>query len=132
MDQSLAGIDIDSRIRVSEPAFAVVHAQFQMMTAGYEEFRDPAMARKRGAHILCEYKRLARENPYFVNNDGHFLTVLTTQTLSRMQHRGIHYTVVQPANPTGWRCTVALLPPHKSRTGHAPTRHHPHLSPTLS
>src|SRR5258708_6266045 len=53
IDQPVAGIDIDARIRVSEPVFAVVHAQFQMMTAGYEEFRDPAMARKRGAHILC-------------------------------------------------------------------------------
>ncbi len=109
IDQPVAGIDIDARIRVSEPVFAVVHAQFQMMTAGYEEFRDPAMARKRLAHILCEYKRLARENPYFVNNDGHFLTVLTTQTLSRMEHRGIQYTVVQTANPTGWRWTVDLL-----------------------
>ena len=53
IDQTVAGVDIDARIRVSEPVFAVDHAQFQMMAAGYVEFRVPAMARKRCAHILC-------------------------------------------------------------------------------
>jgi hypothetical protein len=36
-----------------------------------------------------------------------------------MEHKGIHYTVVQTANPTGWRWTVDLVPPLKSRTGEA-------------
>ena len=34
-----------------------------------------------------------------------------------LEHRGMKYNVVQTANPTGWRWTVDLLPPHKSRTG---------------
>ena len=34
-----------------------------------------------------------------------------------MEHKGIHYTIVQTANPTGWRWTVELVPPLKSRTG---------------
>jgi hypothetical protein len=41
---------------------------------------------------------------------------------SIMQHKGIHFTVVQTANPTGWRWTVELLPPLKSRTGDTLTR----------
>jgi len=36
---------------------------------------------------------------------------------SAMEHKGIEYTVVQTANPTGWRWTVELAPPQKSRTG---------------
>ena len=47
IDQAIAGIDIDARIRVSEPVFAVDHARFQMMAAGYVGFRRRAMARKR-------------------------------------------------------------------------------------
>ena len=39
-----------------------------------------------------------------------------------LEHRGIKYNVVQTANPTGWRWTVDLSPPHKSRTGHTPRR----------
>ena len=30
IDQTIAGIDIDARIRVSEPVFAVGHAKFQL------------------------------------------------------------------------------------------------------
>jgi hypothetical protein len=33
------------------------------------------------------------------------------------EHKGIHFTVVQTANPTGWRWTVELVPPLKSKTG---------------
>ena len=39
IDQAIARIDIDARIRVSEPVFAVDHAQFQMMAAGYVGFQ---------------------------------------------------------------------------------------------
>jgi hypothetical protein len=39
-----------------------------------------------------------------------------------MQHKGINYTVVMTANPTGWRWTVELLPPLRSRTGDTLTR----------
>jgi len=53
IDQTIAGIDVDARIRVSEPVFAVGHAQFQVMAAGYVEFRRRAMARKPRAAILC-------------------------------------------------------------------------------
>ena len=38
------------------------------------------------------------------------------------EHRGIKYTIVQTANPTGWHWTVDLLPPHKSRAGDTPRR----------
>ena len=47
IDQTIAGIDIDARIRVSEPVFAVDHALIQMKAAGYVGFRHRAMARKR-------------------------------------------------------------------------------------
>ena len=47
IDQTIAGIDIDARIRVSEPVFAVDHGLFQMMAAGYVGIRQRAMARKR-------------------------------------------------------------------------------------
>ena len=53
IDQAIAGIDIDARIRVSEPVLAVDHAIIQMKRAGYVGFRSRAMARKRPAHILC-------------------------------------------------------------------------------
>src|SRR6478735_1139221 len=46
------------------------------MTAGYEEFRVPAMARKRLVDILCRSKDLARENGDFFNRDCHLLRVL--------------------------------------------------------
>ena len=36
---------------------------------------------------------------------------------SIMQHKGINYTVVQTANPSGWRWTVELVSPLKNRTG---------------
>ena len=36
-----------------------------------------------------------------------------------MEHKGIHDTVVQTANPTGWKWTVVPVPPLKSRTGEA-------------
>jgi hypothetical protein len=49
IDQTVAGIDIDARIRVSEPVFAVDHARFQMMAAGYVGFRNGSQA----WHILC-------------------------------------------------------------------------------
>ena len=52
IDQAIAGIDIDARIRVSEPVFAINHAQFQIMAAGYVGIRSCAMARKRHVHIL--------------------------------------------------------------------------------
>ena len=39
-----------------------------------------------------------------------------------MQHKGINFTVVQTANPTGWRWTVELPPPLKPRTGETSTR----------
>ena len=38
-----------------------------------------------------------------------------------MEHIGIEYTVVQTANPTGWKWTVQL-PRHKPKTGSAPSR----------
>src|ERR1019366_2322805 len=53
IDQTIASIDIDARIRVSEPVSAVNHARFQMIAAGYVGFRSCAMARKRRAHVLC-------------------------------------------------------------------------------
>jgi hypothetical protein len=34
-----------------------------------------------------------------------------------MEHKGIHYTVVQSIDPKGWRWTVDLAPPLRSRTG---------------
>jgi hypothetical protein len=36
-----------------------------------------------------------------------------------MKHKGVSYSVVQTANPTGWRWTVELLPPQRTRTGDA-------------
>jgi len=39
-----------------------------------------------------------------------------------MEHKGIWYTVVQTANPAGWRWTVELDPPLRTRTGEAATR----------
>jgi len=39
-----------------------------------------------------------------------------------MEHKGITYTVVQTANPTGWRWTVELPSPLKNRTGEALSR----------
>src|SRR4030088_2562589 len=53
IDQTIACIDVDARICVSEPVFAVDHGQFQIMAAGYVGFRSCAMARKQHAHILC-------------------------------------------------------------------------------
>jgi len=37
-----------------------------------------------------------------------------------MEYKGIQYSVVQTANPTGWHWAVDLPPPHKSRTGDTP------------
>ena len=34
-----------------------------------------------------------------------------------MEYRGIQYQIVQTASPTGWRWTVELAPPLRSRTG---------------
>jgi len=53
VDQTVARIDIDARIRVSEPVFTVDHGLFQMKAAGYVGFHGCAMARKRPAHVLC-------------------------------------------------------------------------------
>ena len=53
IDQAIARIDIDARICVSEPVFALDHGLFQMMAAGYVGFRRCAMARNRCGHILC-------------------------------------------------------------------------------
>jgi hypothetical protein len=39
-----------------------------------------------------------------------------------MEYKGIQYTVVQTANPTGWHWAVDLPPPHKTRTGDTPRR----------
>ena len=39
-----------------------------------------------------------------------------------LEHKGIKYSEVQTANPTGWRWSVDLTPPHKSRTGETPRR----------
>jgi hypothetical protein len=39
-----------------------------------------------------------------------------------MQHKGVSYSVVQSANPTGWRWIVELLPPQRTRTGDAFTK----------
>jgi hypothetical protein len=36
-----------------------------------------------------------------------------------MEHKGIIYRVVQTANPTGWRWTVDLPPPQRTRSGNA-------------
>jgi len=52
IDQAIAGIDMDARIRVSKPVFAINHAQFQIMAAGHVGIRSCAMARKRHVHIL--------------------------------------------------------------------------------
>lgn len=37
---------------------------------------------------------------------------------SLMQHKGINYTVVQTANPSGWRWTVELVLPLKKQDWH--------------
>jgi hypothetical protein len=34
-----------------------------------------------------------------------------------MEHKGIEYSIVQTASPTGWRWTVELVAPLKKRTG---------------
>jgi hypothetical protein len=34
-----------------------------------------------------------------------------------LEHKGISYSVVQTANPTGWHWTVELALPYKTRTG---------------
>ena len=34
-----------------------------------------------------------------------------------MEHRGINYSVVRTANPSGWRWTVDLPPPQRIRAG---------------
>ncbi len=47
VDQPVARVDIDARIRVSEPVLAVRHAIFRVLAAGYVGFRPGAMARKR-------------------------------------------------------------------------------------
>ena len=39
-----------------------------------------------------------------------------------MEHKGIRYSVVMTANPSGWSWTVELLPPRRNRTGHTLTR----------
>ena len=39
-----------------------------------------------------------------------------------MEHKGITYTIVQTANPTGWRWTVELTPPLRTRTGESSRR----------
>jgi hypothetical protein len=41
---------------------------------------------------------------------------------SLMQHNGISYSVVMTAHPSGWRWTVELLPPLRTRTGDTLTR----------
>ena len=53
VDQTIAGIDIDARIRVSEPVFAVDHAQFQMMAAGYVGIPPACNGSQAAAPILC-------------------------------------------------------------------------------
>ena len=45
VDQAIARIDVDARIRVSEAVFTVGHAWFRIMAAGYVEIRHRAMAR---------------------------------------------------------------------------------------
>jgi len=39
-----------------------------------------------------------------------------------MEHKGVNFTVVQTSNPTGWRWTVELVPPLRSRTGETADR----------
>jgi hypothetical protein len=39
-----------------------------------------------------------------------------------MEHKGIVYSVVQTASPRGWRWTVELPPPQRTRTGHTYSR----------
>jgi hypothetical protein len=39
-----------------------------------------------------------------------------------MEHKGIRYTVVQTAAPTGWRWSIELTPPLKSRCGQSHSR----------
>src|SRR5262245_29559356 len=53
VDQPVASIDIDPRVRVSEPVLAVRHSIFRVLAAGYVGFSPGAMARKRPAAILC-------------------------------------------------------------------------------
>jgi hypothetical protein len=36
-----------------------------------------------------------------------------------MEHKGVQFTVLQTANPTGWQWTVILSPPLRSKTGKA-------------
>jgi len=49
-------------------------------------------------------------------------TVTSFVHCSFMEHDGVGYTIVQTANPTGWRWTVELTPPFRTRTGAAPTK----------
>src|SRR5260221_7134575 len=67
---------------------------FQMMAAGYVGFRSRAMARKRGAHILCKCKHLRSQSPHLFKNDGHFLNVLMGRFDAQKapgQHPGQHF-----------------------------------------
>ncbi len=41
---------------------------------------------------------------------------------SQMEYQGISYSVVQTASPRGWRWTIELSPPQRTRTGHTYSR----------
>src|SRR3954451_25321107 len=42
--------------------------------------------------------------------------------VAQVEHKGFRYSVVQTANPRGWRWTVELDPPRRSRTGESLSR----------
>jgi hypothetical protein len=39
-----------------------------------------------------------------------------------MEHKGVNFSVVQTASPTGWKWTVDLPPPQRTRSGNAFSR----------
>ena len=63
IDQAIAGVDIDARIRISQPVPALGHGLFQMLVRwGYVGFRLCAMARNEYGHILCRQEPVHPRN----------------------------------------------------------------------
>ena len=53
IDQTVAGVDIDARVRVSEPVFAVGHARFQMIAGWLRRISPPCNGSQARRHVLC-------------------------------------------------------------------------------
>src|SRR6202035_1896634 len=61
VDQAIAGVDVDARIRVSEAFFTVAHALIQMMAAGYVGIRWLAMLATRRSLYYVQGNRPTRK-----------------------------------------------------------------------